>query len=502
MQNLNLAFFLYITLFALRFANSYRILPNNFKFGTVESRDVVNYNTMDLVYNYTSGSKIQGVNLGGWLLLEPYITPNLFWNATDDPSNRDNEDEVPIDEYHYCEKLGKEEAEKRLQEHWSTWIVEEDIKNISDWGLNMLRIPIGYWHFAQLDDDPYVSGGEEYLDKAIEWARNYNLTVWIDLHGAPGSQNGFDNSGLRDHIGWLNSTTNVQLTYDILYYIMDKYGHEDYYDVICGIEILNEPIGPQINQKHLIDFNEKSYTQLRCLNSHQNFIFHDAFYVAGFWDDYLMNQVSKTDNYNNITIVSNSTADKLDISKNSTYYSGDYYNVVLDHHRYEVFDVNQLKESIDGHVQGVKEYGSNILKEKHLKIVGEWSAALTDCAYWLNGVGRGSRYEGTYDNDEAIGVCGDIENVDSLNNTMKKNIRTLIEAQLNEYNKTQGWIFWCYKTESTISWDMKRLVENDLFPQPLTQRKYLSSASKLLFNSLSLNLQITFFCLVFGLSIF
>jgi hypothetical protein len=32
-----------------------------------------------------------------------------------------------------------------------------------------------------------------YLLKAVGWAAKYNLKVIVDLHGAPGSQNGYEN---------------------------------------------------------------------------------------------------------------------------------------------------------------------------------------------------------------------------------------------------------------------------------------------------------------------
>ena len=54
-----------------------------------------------------------------------------------------------------------------------------------------LRIPVGYWAFENFaDGTPYVKGSEEYLDKAIGWARTHGMKVWVDLHGAPGSQHG------------------------------------------------------------------------------------------------------------------------------------------------------------------------------------------------------------------------------------------------------------------------------------------------------------------------
>ena len=56
--------------------------------------------------------------------------------------------------------------------------------------LNHVRLPIGYWAFEVGPGEPYISGQLPYLQNAIEWAANYSLKVIVDLHGAPGSQNG------------------------------------------------------------------------------------------------------------------------------------------------------------------------------------------------------------------------------------------------------------------------------------------------------------------------
>lgn len=58
--------------------------------------------------------------------------------------------------------------------------------------LNHIRVPIGYWAFESgyRSDEPYIPGQLPYLHKVIGWATNHNLKVIIDLHGAPGSQNG------------------------------------------------------------------------------------------------------------------------------------------------------------------------------------------------------------------------------------------------------------------------------------------------------------------------
>lgn len=57
--------------------------------------------------------------------------------------------------------------------------------------LNHVRIPIGYWAFEVGPGEPFIQGQLPYLEKAVQWAGNYGLKVIVDLHGAPGSQNGF-----------------------------------------------------------------------------------------------------------------------------------------------------------------------------------------------------------------------------------------------------------------------------------------------------------------------
>ena len=127
----------------------------------------------DLSFDYNN-DKVRGVNLGGWFVLEPWITPKLF-------SDTGREDIV--DEYTFTQKLGKQEASRRLESHWASWITEADFKEIASVGLNHVRIPVGYWALAPRDKDPYVQGQIPYLDKAVQWARNAGLKVMLDIHG-------------------------------------------------------------------------------------------------------------------------------------------------------------------------------------------------------------------------------------------------------------------------------------------------------------------------------
>ena len=115
---------------------------------------------------------VRGVNIGGWLVLEPWITPSIFEQFL--AGN-------VVDEYTLCKYAGN--AESILQSHWSSWATEGDFQKIADNGFNLVRIPIGYWAFQKFDADDYIQGAAEYMDQAITWARSTGLKVWVDLHG-------------------------------------------------------------------------------------------------------------------------------------------------------------------------------------------------------------------------------------------------------------------------------------------------------------------------------
>ena len=54
-----------------------------------------------------------------------------------------------------------------------------------------MRLPIGYWAWDVGAGEPYIQGQLPYLRRAVTWASNHGLKLIIDLHGVPGSQNGY-----------------------------------------------------------------------------------------------------------------------------------------------------------------------------------------------------------------------------------------------------------------------------------------------------------------------
>ncbi|KAJ0422436.1 putative glucan 1,3-beta-glucosidase A [Aspergillus carlsbadensis] len=371
---------------------------------------------------------VRGVNLGGWLVLEPWITPSLFDEAGDGA----------VDEYTLTEILGNEEAATRLSEHWTTFIQEKDFVQIAQAGLTHVRIPVGYWAAAPIEGEPYVDGQLEYLDQAVSWAAANNLEVIVDLHGAPGSQNGFDNSGRRGPIQWQSGNT-VDQTIRAFEVLAERYLRGD--SVVAAIEALNEPHVPAgISADGLREYYNDALAAVRENSPDATLVIHDGFLQTESWNGFMIGQ-----------------------------------GVVMDTHHYEVFENGQLAMNIDEHVNSACQLGSQHLQavDKPV-IVGEWTGALTDCTKYLNGRGLGVRYEGTLATAAPLGACGSKSegSVVGLSPEEIVNTRRFIEAQLDSYELRNGWVFWTWKTEGAPGWDMQDLLANGVFPQPLTDREY------------------------------
>lgn len=364
-----------------------------------------------------------------------------------------------MDEYTYTQTLGKEAAGSLLTNHWNTWITQDDFNQIAAAGLNHVRIPIGYWAISPLDGDPYVQGQLPVLDKAITWARSAGLKVMLDLHGgmqsrpyssmivtnnslAPGSQNGFDNSGRYGPITWQQGNTVAQ-TITALQNLALRYAADT--DVVSAIELLNEPFGFSLNLDGVKSFYQSGYQTVNSASSNYVTTIHDAFQnFATYWNGFM-------------TPAS----------------SGDQ-NVMLDTHQYQIFSLAENARSPSDHVKAACALGPQLAGTDKWTVVGEWTGAQTDCAKWLNGLGKGARYDGTFPGSSKVGSCDGkyTGTVAGLSQDDKENLSTFIDAQLDAYESHTGWFFWTWKTESAPEWHMKDLLAAGIFPQPLTSRAH------------------------------
>ncbi|GAA5890080.1 hypothetical protein JCM5296_004763 [Sporobolomyces johnsonii] len=376
---------------------------------------------------------INGVNIGGWLVLEPFIVPGMF-----EPFNSDSDSPTAvnnaIDEWTLSEQLGSN-LTAAMTEHYETFITEQDFAQIAGAGLNWVRIPIGWWAVETWDGEPFLAGvAWTYFLKAVEWARKYGLRINLDLHAVPGSQNGYNHSGKQGTINFLNGVmgvANAQRTLNYIRTLTEFISQPEYKNVVPMFSVLNEPYAATIGVDVLRHFYIETYNQMRAIGGTGTgngpfLTFHDGFVdmatnvSSGGWDGFL----------------------------------NGWDRVALDSHRYLCFsEPNDWSLSYQAGLP-CNYWAENMNISTNtfgVTIGGEWSLAINDCGKWLNNVGNGQRYNGTYyvpGNTTApeyagVGSCEPWNDWPSWSDATKAGLKMVAEAHMDAL---RHWFFWTWKT--------------------------------------------------------
>ena len=299
------------------------------------------------------------------LVLERWIKPSLMQSCDVNPPD-ENPDcfwgTVPVDQWTYCEKLlemgtkhgaaasGGSKLMDRLHEHWETWVTRDNIISLANVGITHVRLPIGHWILGDIEPpEPYINGEWPYVLRLVGWCREFGLNVWLDLHTAPGSQNGFDNSGHLGNLTWDMSYHNVWRTVKIIDDIAKQVRIDGAEDIVTGFGVMNEP-GPYIKAQLLKNFYNDAYIAIR--NS-----LPDAFVYVG--DGF------NSANFNNFW----TGRSDMDHPKHDTLYTvyngywagteyegwvNDVRNVLLDTHIYQCFTLSMRMFSPREHIEEVR----------------------------------------------------------------------------------------------------------------------------------------------------
>jgi len=152
-------------------------------------------------------------------------------------------------------------------------------------------------------------------------------------------------------------------------------------------------------------------------------------------------------------------------------------NIILDTHIYQIFSDGQVGQSPAQHIESACSNIASIEQTDKWLVVGEWTGAQTDFALWLNGYGKGARYDGSFDGSNGGSGYGNCQakktgTVEGMLPIDKKNLRMFVEAQLDAYETHTGWIFWTWKNEAAPEWHFQNLTKAGLIPQPLTSRQF------------------------------
>jgi glucan 1,3-beta-glucosidase len=273
---------------------------------------------------------IRGVNIGGWLLMERFITPYFFaitschiqgdfcWypgqiNAppVGSPDHQYCDlynckphlidsaaggQDFPTDEYTLAASFpDKDVARRYFQYHWDNFVTLDDLKELKAAGVTHVRVPLSHWIVGNIEEgEPWVDGGWPYFVRFVSWCRGLDIQVWPDVHTAPGSQNGFDNSGQLlaggpTCLNWSGNDDNVQRSLQVVRDITKAINRDGLSDVVTGFGVLNEQFG-DCDRSVVRRYNTEAYNIVTSeLGADTNVYIGDMFNATtwndGWWTD-------------------------------------------------------------------------------------------------------------------------------------------------------------------------------------------------------------------------
>ena len=359
---------------------------------------------------------IRGVNFGNWLVLEKWMSPELF-------SGTSAEDEV-----HLWRELSAPAMAERIKVHRDSWVTERDFVYLAANGIEMVRIPVPYWIYG--DVAPYI-GCVEYLDRAFAWAQRHGLTVLLDLHTVPGGQNGFDNGGNCGVCTFHKKPENVEFAIGVLERLASRYGD---HPSLWGIQVLNEPISQEVwdlvdipnrypaadpeeaaesepvPTEFLKGFYRDAYERIRAQAPDVTVVFHDGFRIKE-WKGFFTEP--------------------------------EFENVVLDTHLYlMLFKVSPGPDELEGFVALVNNEFTGIVSEAAKDVpvmIGEW--------------------------------CLDTASPTPMtlpDDARRAYYRAIADAELRAWEAATAWCYWSYRLNTEDPqhdpWDMGRAIELGWLP--------------------------------------
>ena len=175
---------------------------------------------------------LRGFGLGGWLVPEGYMLINRAWiEGFESPTQIEN---------HILDLIGEEKSREFWEDYRKNFVSRADIDQIAEWGFNHIRLPFHYKQFHTEDGSTPI--GYEIVDSLLSWCEPYNMYVILDMHCAPGAQNGgpiSDSDGIARL--WLEEDKK-ELTVEIWREIAEYYSDNT---LIGGYDLINEPVLPQ-----------------------------------------------------------------------------------------------------------------------------------------------------------------------------------------------------------------------------------------------------------------
>lgn len=158
------------------------------------------------------------------------------------------------------------------KDRFDNFIKEEDIEQISSWGLDHVRVPVDY-NLVEDENGNYLESGFQYIDRVIEWCGKYKLNMILDLHKTFGYS--FD-VGEKES-GFFFEEAYQERFYRLWEEFASRYGK---FSNRVAFELLNEVTDKSYGSKWR-EISEKCIRRIRKLAPHSYIL------LGGYWNNHV-----------------------------------------------------------------------------------------------------------------------------------------------------------------------------------------------------------------------
>lgn len=246
---------------------------------------------------------LRGVNAGGMLVTEGWMVPyscgenkdengNILYNHDKIPTYPTLTEEKAREGFLSNPNLTDEQRKTIIDTYRANWFSEEDFKTVkNELGMNMIRLPFYYLDILKEDKETktFTRKSEEdafsYFDWFLEQCKENEIYLILDLHGAPGGNNGYEHSGQMNKDDLWRDETYINATVDLWNYIATHYTETkpELGQWIASYDLINEPCADLDDQdggtkKVCFDVFDKIYQGIRSIGDNH------VITMEGVWD--------------------------------------------------------------------------------------------------------------------------------------------------------------------------------------------------------------------------
>ncbi|WP_111977735.1 cellulase family glycosylhydrolase [Algibacillus agarilyticus] len=220
---------------------------------------------------------LRGINLGNWLAME------MWMFGSEAPFGDGITDQCTL-EAALESRFTDDEIKNIFTKFRDNWITSKDWDVIKASGFNVVRVPFLY-DLIENDDMPKTLNEDAwvYLDRAIAEAKERQMYIILDLHGAVGRQGEEQHSGCAGKNELWNNNEYQDRTAWLWQQIAAKYKDEA---TVAGYGLLNEPWGT--DSETLKDVSVDLYKAIRAIDTNHIIILpgHNSDGIKAYGDPY------------------------------------------------------------------------------------------------------------------------------------------------------------------------------------------------------------------------